>query len=87
MSPDRMDLVEAALAAEDPATLYADLVDDWDGAYADIRQLADRLKHISEEMSNVDAAVPALVSHVKGQSDGLYMALRVLRERRPEPTS
>lgn len=82
MSPDPVDLAEAALASEDPRTLYADLTEDWDDAYRDMHKLATRTREIADDAFGDQ---PDVAAHIKGQSDGLFMAMRILREKRPAP--
>lgn len=81
MSPEPVDLAEDLLAADDPATLYADIVDDWESVYGGILILAERCRSLAADQRDL----PQLQSHLKGQSEGLYMALRLMRECRPEP--
>lgn len=79
MSPDRTAIAEAAL--EEAAILYADLNDAWNTADGDIAKLADRMRELAEELDGAEDR-QQLCAHIKGQSDGLFMALRILRERR-----
>lgn len=84
MTPDPADLAEAELAAGDPATLYADLLEDWNELFIQLTSASQRLLDIS---SRLDPAQSGLISHLRGQAEGLQTALAVMREYRPAPES
>lgn len=80
MSPDRVDLAEDALASEDPATLYNDLLDDWNMLYRRLARAAGQLETVASKVENLE-----LAAHLRGQSEGIYLATNFMREYRAEP--
>lgn len=82
MSPERVDLAEDALASDDPVTLYTDLLDDWNALYRRLERAAVQVHGMSEKVEK-----PELVSHLRGQSEALFLATNFMREYRQAPKS